>query len=144
MALPVPRFRIHQSMPLVRQRREGLGQQGEGVHADRFFARLGQKERSFHPKDVSQIQKLKNRSLFFRQGRFLDINLQPTGPVLQMEKLALTHVPMGNDAPGHPDLSSLLPVAPDLLGTFGIGKQPSKGIHAEFPQLGQLLPAHGH
>ncbi len=108
-------------------------------HPDRGFPRLGGEKGPLHPHNIPQIEQLKHRQLPFRQSRFLDIDLQSPRSILQVQKLAFSHVPMGNDPARHPHAPSLLPTPPDLPCRFRSGKSRSKRIHPQTPHLLQLL-----
>ena len=142
--MPMPSFRIHQAVPFVGQRGQRFRQQSQTLHPYRRLPRFRQEESSLYPQDIPQIEKIENGQLFLRERRFLDVNLQPPRPILQVKELALPHIAMGHHPPCQSHLTPFLPPSPYLRRTLGSRKRPPKRIHPQFAQLSQLLPPYRH
>jgi hypothetical protein len=144
MAMAMPRFSVDQAMPFVRQRGQRFGQQNQIFHPYRGLSGFGGEKGSLHTQNVPQIEQIKNRTISFRQGGFLDVDLQPTPAILQMQKLALSHVAMGNDSASQLDLPPLFPSGSDFSRSFRAWKGTAKRVHAQLAKLFELLPSDLH
>src|SRR5689334_21879108 len=94
-------------MPFLRRRAERLGNDGERLDTDAFFARLGFEEFAFDSDDVAEIEMLDDIEQLITENVLLRVNLDDARLVLDADKLTLTHVVSRHDAPGNGDLLAL-------------------------------------
>ena len=98
ITLPIPRFDVLQSMPFFRERPQGFRQHLKRVHLQRRFAGFGEKTGSLHADEIAKIEQSEKldrlRADFFR----VNVNLNASGRVAQIEKMTFAHVAMRGDA----------------------------------------------
>src|SRR5512132_352210 len=87
-------------MPFFRERPQRLGEQLECLDFYCRFAAFGQKACSLHPDEIADVQQTKKLDQFRTNLFGVNVNLNATGDVTQVEKVALAHVAMRRDAAG--------------------------------------------
>ncbi len=101
--LAIALFHIRQSVPLVRQRTQRLGQQAQGLGLDRQFPGAGPGQTALDADDVADVPALEGVvSLAQRIG--LQEQLDAAGLVLDLHEAGLAHHPLGHEATGQPDV----------------------------------------
>ena len=138
IALTVALFGVGQTVVLVRQRTQGLGQQLHAFHVHIEITFAGASQRSFGGDDVAQVPGLDCFQGFCRQALAVNVDLQTTGGVLQHhEGTTVEHDATGNlDRDGR---SLQLFLALVLVGLLQVGAQ---AVAAEVVREGDALLAH--
>src|SRR6266545_1968017 len=111
-------------MPLFRQRTETLGQEGRLTHFDRQLSRARSEDLPLDTDPVAQVQGAVELPPLLADRVLADIELEPRGPVGQVEEPGLSLVSLGEDPAGRPDsrrellqvLRRHFPVPPDDVG----------------------------
>src|SRR5882762_1192361 len=87
-------------MPFFRERPQRLGEQLECLGFYRRFAAFGDKTCPFHANEIANVQQTKKLEQFRTNLPCVNVNLNATGDVTQVEKVAFAHVAMRGDAAG--------------------------------------------
>ena len=101
---PIALLAVGQPVELLRQRAQGLGQQGglDGFHAQLAAARPHQ--RAARPHDVTQVQRRGVRVGFLAHRGAAEHELQPPAAVLDFGKTQASHAPLRHQPTGHAHL----------------------------------------
>src|SRR6266404_647212 len=86
-------------MPFLGKRPQGFGKQAERAHFQCWFSAFGDKTCSFNPDEIANIQQAKKIDQFRANFLCVNINLNATLGVTQIQKMTLAHIAMGRDAP---------------------------------------------
>src|SRR4029077_220790 len=87
-------------MSFFRQWPQRLGEQLECLSFYCRFATFGDKTCPFHANEIAYIEQPKKVEQFRANLLGVNVNLNPTGDVSQIEKMAFAHVAMRGDAAG--------------------------------------------
>src|SRR5438067_605994 len=96
--LPVARFDVLQSVPLFRERPQGLFHQAERARLQRRFAALSEETRSLDADEIANIEQLKKVDQVRANFLCVNINLNASGGITKIEEVAPAHVAMRGDA----------------------------------------------
>ena len=73
------------------------------MHLQSRLTGFGEKTTAFHSDEVTEIEQIKNFHRLRPKFLGLHVNLNSSGRVTQIEKMAFTHVAMRRDPAGRPD-----------------------------------------
>ena len=103
VALAVAHLDVLQAVPLLRQRVEALGQEGERVAEHGQLAGAGLEHRPRERGRVAEVEQAEALVGLRPDGSPPDIGLEPAPAVGDMEEGRLAHLADGQDAAGHDD-----------------------------------------
>src|SRR6266478_5101793 len=84
-------------MPFFRQRPQRLGQQLKRAHLQCRLTAFGDKTCSLHPDEITNVQQAKKLEQLRANFFWVNIDLNPTGDVTEVEEVAFAHVAMRSD-----------------------------------------------
>src|SRR6266481_505682 len=105
-------------MPFFRERAQRLRKQLERLD---FYCRLpalSNKTCPFNTNEIADVQQAKKVDQFRANLFCMDVNLNPTGGVMQVEKVAFAHVAMRGDAAGDATLFTFFKLIAHLRDRF--------------------------
>jgi hypothetical protein len=105
IALAVADLDVLQTMPLLGQRQQTLGEELELRCPDRELIRLRAEQASLDAGPVAEIEQLENFEIALRQRVLPDVDLKPRLPVGQHEEVRLAEAANREDAPRGPHLN---------------------------------------
>src|ERR1700722_19527130 len=141
VSLAVTDLDIADPMPLVWKRTQCLRENLKFLNPDRRLARLGDKAFPFDPKKTSDFQQLKNFGLLRWQLSQVDVDLETTGHIAEIKKLALAHIAVCRDPARQADSFTFQEGLPHFAHGAGNIEPTPKWVYASFEQLPQFLPA---
>ena len=138
VALAVAGFDVGEAVPLGRERAERLADNGERLGLERDLLRARGEHRSFHAKEIAEIEFLQHLERLLAEGVFLRVNLHTVGAVADVEKDAFAHRAKRSHTAGQGDLAAFLVV----FACAGAGlirrKLVGKRLDALFAQGGEI------
>ena len=148
VALPEPRLRVLEPVPLLGQRAQRLGQQLEGVDPHRDFAGAGPERRPLDPDPVPDVEQLvAGEGLAQVVGA--KIELDPAAPVQQVRESGLAVAAQAQDPPREAHrlprlLGDGLAAAQDVRRVVRRRVAVGVGLHPERPPALELLATLAH
>ena len=106
IALAIAEFHVGQAVPLLRQRQQILGEQGQFIDVHGQLARAGAEQIAAGADVIADIEQLEQLKALFADGIFFYVKLQPLSVLLQVQEAGLPHQAQRHDASGHPDLDA--------------------------------------
>ncbi len=107
VALAIPRFDVRQTVPLLGQGHQALGEKVQTFGPDGELVRFRPKEPAFHPEVIAQVEQLMDPEVQCRQRIFADVHLQPAKSVGQDQKVGLAESADAEDSSRDPDVRAL-------------------------------------
>src|SRR5205085_8042595 len=129
------------AVPLFRQRPKRFCQNLEFSRLQRGLAGLGQKTIAFHPNEIANIKQIENRFRFRPDLLLVQINLNPSGRVPEIDKLTLAHVAVSGDPPRGAESFTILEFVTDFGDRPRRFKRASEWFHSPRSQSVELLSA---
>src|SRR5574341_408918 len=106
--LAVADFHIGEAMPLFRERAEGFREQGELLHVRGKLVCPGPEQEAFDADKVADIELLEQVEALLAQSVLLEIELDLSRAVLDMDEAGLAEAPEGRDPSRERDRDALL------------------------------------
>ena len=147
IALPVARFDVGQSVPLLGQRTQRLAEQAELLHLDGQLVGLGAERAAADAGEVADVHQLEEGERVLADDVALDVGLDAVGAILEVEEGGLAEIAHRDDAPGDADgIGAVLELFAGLAAVpvpytrrrVGGSKVVGKGINPATAQLFQL------
>jgi len=128
VTLAVTDFGIGESVPLFGRGTEGLGERDEFFGFEGDFAHAGGEEGALDAEEVAEVEEFIDLELGVAEGLALEVDLETTGSIAEVEEHAFTHFSAGGDATGDGCMASFGVMAVGVVAGFGGVKPVGEGV----------------
>jgi hypothetical protein len=97
VTLAITGFDVGETMPLLRKGSKGLDQEPEGFYLDREFTCLGPEDLPFQSDKIANIEGLEELKGLISNGILLDVSLDSSHPILNVDETGFAKIPDGNN-----------------------------------------------
>ena len=148
VALAVALLLVREAVPFFRERPEGLGKDGEALHAHGHFAGVGGEDRPFEADDIADVEELEELPLRLRELVFAEIELDVARLVAEHAERGLAVIADDHDAARHAHVRlarlERFRFGADVRGVVvPLEPLPERRV-AQLPDLLELFPADEH
>ncbi len=145
IALTVAGIGVLEAVQLLRQRTQGLGEQGQLFSLHRDLTPAGTEYFAFHADDVAQVPLAELTEGFLADLIDLYIDLDAAAAILQVDEVGLAHITPAHNTAGNGYMTALKAIVKAIHNFLGMGIYIKTGdligILTRFHQFIELVPS---
>jgi hypothetical protein len=134
IALPIAGFDVLQTVPFFGQRTQRFRENLKPGNLQARLARLGEEARAFHADEIAEIEQVENLHRFGADLFGMEINLDSSGGIAQIDEMAFPHVAVRRNPAGHAKDLAFLEFGADLANWTSRIKSRTKRLNVTGPQ----------